>query len=283
MSSGAMPGAKYALYVEDEITRRYLNTLEPNRKLVDICVVGGCERVFGCLEDDFRSGVKNSLGVVDRDFDRQAKLGWRNTDTGKSFYCLPAHEIENYLLDFDIIAEFKCPGIDPKKPASHWRAVARTVAEGYLYSIAYNQVLADVQREYLTNYPKHIQLSSGPGSNFTANLPGEQIQTEASLVAKLQNEGWLATAGAHAGKLFAPDVLKQKAEDAVAYYQNLLNGADADWIRGFPGKEMYRAITNCMSMSDEQWLDLARFVAEQQRENGNVPKDMTDLLAKLSQ
>lgn len=103
MANVVMPGAKYTLYVEDEITRRYLNGLQPNRRLVDVCVVGGRERVLGCLEDDFRSGVKSSLGVVDRDFDRLARSGWCSTSTGMNFFCLPAHEIENYLLDFEII------------------------------------------------------------------------------------------------------------------------------------------------------------------------------------
>lgn len=281
MANGVMPGAKYTLYVEDEITRRYLNVLQPNRRLVYVCVVGGRERVMGCLEDDFRSGVTNSLGVVDRDFDRQAKSGWCSTSAGMRFFCLPAHEIENYLLDFEIIGQFKSPKVDPHKPASHWRTIARTIAEEYLYSVAYNQVLADLRREYLQNYPSHIKLSSGPGRDFSVTLPGEQIASEADLVRKLQNDTWLSTAIERSGQAFDLEKLEQQSADTIAYYQGLLNGEDDKWIRGFPGKEMYRAISNSMSLTDEQWLDLARFVAERQLAESKIPEDTSELLRKM--
>ena len=279
MPNGSLPGAKYTLYVEDEITRRYLNALESNRKLVDVRVVGGCERVIGCLEDDFRSGVNNTFGIVDRDFDRQAKSGWCSTGAGMPFFCLPAHEIENYLLDFDIIAKFRCPGIDPQKPASHWQSIARTIAEGYLYSIVYNQILADVRREYLADYPSHLKLSSSPARGYTASLAGEKIASEAELVNKLKTNDWLSTAANRSGRLFAPEALEQRVSEDIAYYRGLLGGAD--WVRAFPGKEMFRAITNSMSMSDVQWLDLARFVAEIQREQSKVPQDIEDVLCKF--
>ena len=281
MANGVMPGAKFMLYVEDEITRRYLNVLVPNRKLIDVCVVGGRERVIGCLEDDFRSGVKNSFGIVDRDYDRQAKSGWCNTGTGMFFFRLPAHEIENYLLDFEAIEQFKCPKVNPQKTASHWRTIARSIAEGYLYSIAYNQVLSDVRREYLMNYPVHIRLSSGPSSDYNVILPGERIATEEELVTKLRNNVWLSTAIERSGQSFAPEILERKGAEAMLYYQALLNGKDDDWIRGFPGKEMYRAIVNSMSLTEDQVLDLTRFVAERQLNESRRHKDINELLGKL--
>jgi len=276
-----MPVAKYTLYVEDEITRRYLGSLHSNRKLLDFRVVGGADRVRGCLEDDARSGVSSSFGVVDRDFDRNAKTGWRKTSSGSQYFCLPAHEIENYLLDFDLVAQFKCPGIDPQKDSEHWRTMAREVAEKYLYSIAYNQVLADVRREFLAGYPSQIKLSTGPDHDYTVRLTGELISTEKDLLGRLQENEWISSAISRTGGIFDARELIQRTSDVVAYYQSLLaSNADA-WIRSFPGKEMFQAITNSMSLSDEQWLDMARFIAGLQLEKSRVPDDMKDLLSKF--
>lgn len=284
--SNFMPGATYLLYVEDEITRRYLNVLIPSQKIVDVRVVGGCQRVLGCLENDFRIGMKHSRGLVDRDFDRNAKSGWQQTGNGVPYYCLPAHEIENYLLDFGVIAQFAAKYIitdaDSPKDAGHWRAIARSIAEGYLYSVAYNQVLADVQREYQKGYPHHIKLMTGPGRNLGVTLSGEQIKTESDLLDKLEKDTWISSAVARATTLLGHDSLKQKATEAIAHYQSPLDGTESDWVRGFPGKEMFRAIANSMSLTDEKWLDMAHFIAAEQKAGSSIPQDIQDLLSKLS-
>ena len=66
------------------------------------------------------------------------------------------------------------------------------------------------------------------------------------------------------------------------YYRKLLDGADKEWLYGFPGKEMFRAITNSMSLTDDQWLDMARFIANMQKSSETIPQDIVDLLSKLT-
>lgn len=133
----------------------------------------------------------------------------------------------------------------------------------------------------MKDYPSHIKLSSGPDRDYCVSLAGERIASEADLVRKLQNDVWLSTAIERSGQSFDLRNLERKSAEAVVYYQELLNGEDEKWIRGFPGKEMYRAISNSMSLTDEQWLDMARFVAERQLAESKIPEDIQDLLGKL--
>lgn len=281
MPSGVMPGTKYIVYVEDKVTQIYLSNLQPNRSLVQFIIVGGRNRVFGCLEDDFRNNVGLSLGVTDRDFDRNAKLGWCITDVGREYYCLPAHEIENYLLDFEAIESFRCPGVNPQKPASHWLEIAKKIANDYLYSVVYNQVLSDLQREHSRNYPKHLSLSCGPGADYGITLNGVKIETEKELVEKVRGETWFANAAQGFESLFGPKSLEERVIQAVGYYKSILGCNGCGWVYEFPGKEMYKAITNSMSLTDSYSEDLAKYIARKQKANNTIPTDIQNLLAKF--
>lgn len=282
MPSGVMPGTKYIVYVEDRVTQIYLSNLQPNRSLVQFIIVGGRNRVLGCLEDDFRNNVELTLGVTDRDFDRNAKLGWCITDVGREYYCLPAHEIENYLLDFEAIESFRCPGVNPQKPASHWLEIAKKIASGYLYSVVYNQVLSDLQREYSKNYPRHLPLSCGPGADYGIMLNAVNIETETELVVKLLGETWFAHAAQRFESLFSSESLKERVSQAVEYYKSILDRKGYDWVYAFPGKEMYKAIANSMSLTDSYSEDLTKYIARTQMANNTVPSDIQDLLTKFT-
>ena len=84
----------------------------------------GAIRQSNVLVGDGKAGVTHMVkasphglpvyGVVDRDFDDDNAVNW--TSPGCRVLRLPAHEIENLLLDFDVLASLS--GSDPEPPAS---------------------------------------------------------------------------------------------------------------------------------------------------------------------
>ena len=90
------------LWVEDETTRAYLRELWGD-PAVAFFIGGGYEGVKAVVKDAERAGFLNVFGLIDRDFRLANKAGWSDPKKSRTFV-LPKHEIENYLLDADILA-----------------------------------------------------------------------------------------------------------------------------------------------------------------------------------
>ena len=276
-------GSKVLVYVEDEITRRYLNAVIGHRgKLVRFTVVGGVKTVLGMLEDAARCNRKNvTFGIIDRDYACGDKQGWFQ-QSGAYYYKLPMHEIENYMLDFDAIAEFTPRGKPTGKSASHWRTIAHTVAKEYLYSIVYNQLIFDVRRKIVRDFPKQIVLSSSPNRDYTIIANGETLRSTDDVVRRFESEHWLSEIGNRIAEFQHHDFLVKTANEYVAKYTTILNSPDDDWKREFPGKEMFAGIANAMSMTSDDRYELARWIGESQNRHNTVPGDIQEVIERLT-
>ena len=275
-------GSKISVYVEDEITRRYLNAIIGDKgKLVSFIVVGGAKTVLGMLEDAVRCNRKDvTFGIVDRDYACSDSYGW-SEKSGASYYKLPMHEIENYLLDFDAIAEFTPKGKPTGKSAEHWRIIAHTVAKEYLYSIVYNQLISDVRRKIGCKFPKQIVLSSSPKRDYAIITNGETLHSTDDVVRRFEAEPWFGEIETGIAEFKQHDSLLSIINSHVANYTAILNSTDDAWKRDFPGKEMFEGITNAMSMTPDERCELARWIGERQKMRDAIPDDIQKILAKI--
>ena len=278
----AVFGSKIVVYVEDEITTRYLNAIiGDNGKMVGFSAVGGAKTVLGMLEEATRCNRKViTFGVIDRDYACDNKQGWHQR-SGACCYQLPNHEIENYLLDFESISRFTPKGESTGKSAAHWRDIAHTVAKKYLYSIVYNHLIANVQQECGRNFPRQIILSSSPNSDYTIIANGEILRSADDVVKRFEAERWFAEIGDSIAEFRQHDALVKLARSLEARYAPLLESYDDGWTREFPGKEMFGAVANAMSLTLNDKLELARWIGESQRKRNAIPTDIRELIKKI--
>lgn len=95
--------ASINLWVEDRLTREYLSRIW-NDADVRFFVGGGNDGVRALAEDAADNGFSNVFGLTDRDFRPSNKRDWTNPQKNFRTFVLPAHEIENYLLDAHALA-----------------------------------------------------------------------------------------------------------------------------------------------------------------------------------
>lgn len=280
----AVFGSRIVVYVEDEITSRYLNAvIGDNGKMIGFLAVGGAKTVLGMLEEAAQGNRKDvTFGVIDRDYACGDNQGWHQR-SGVCYYLLPNHEIENYLLDFEAISRFTPKGRSTGKLASHWRDIAHTVAEKYLYSIVYNQLIKNVQRELSRDFPQQITLSSSPNSGYTIIANGEILSSTDDVVMRFEAEHWFAEIGNGIVKFRQHDNLVRLAKSIEARYEQLLVANDDEWTREFPGKEMFGAVANAMSLTSEEKLELARWIGESQERHNAIPADIQEFLKRIKE
>ncbi len=91
-------GGQINLWVEDDLTRTYLNALW-NDPAVKFLIGGSYQGVLAILKDAEDAGYSNVFGVVDGDHGRSNHMNWSKPGKSSPRFILPRHEIENYLLD----------------------------------------------------------------------------------------------------------------------------------------------------------------------------------------
>src|SRR4051812_45345989 len=92
------------LWVEDELTRAYLSEIW-NDPGITFLIGGGNEGVRAIVQDAEETGYHNVFALTDRDFRPSNRAGW--LDPNKTFrtFILPVHEVENYLIHADPLAQ----------------------------------------------------------------------------------------------------------------------------------------------------------------------------------
>lgn len=86
------------VFVEDEITKAYLNEIyRPNLALIRIENAGNLQNVRSLV--DYHKDKQPCFGIVDRDY------RWSKASKQGNIYMLSKHEIENYMLDAESIAQ----------------------------------------------------------------------------------------------------------------------------------------------------------------------------------
>ena len=279
---GEFEGRRAGLYVEDEMTCEYIDSLiGPFRKLIGLKIVGGARSVLGCVEDDFRNGIQHTYGVIDRDYARDSSCGW-NFAHGRC-YCLPCHEVENYSLDWKALEAFKETDVRNAKTAEQWRDVAYKVASKYVYSVAYNQMLFDIRKNLLESYPCQKKMRTSPAGDGEFRFDSDALESQDAVVEALQLTDWFQDLGRRSREITSPDWVRNHVNDVVRQCQDELNSPSDDWVRTFPGKEMFRAIVNSMFSDRTRQVELAQHVGKWQRKTDMIPDDFKNLFSHLSE
>jgi hypothetical protein len=205
-------------------------------------------------------------GLLDGDCAHANHERW--TEPGLDLFVLPAHELENLLLDFEALAV-----VSGRATAQEVEQAAREHAERLVWWLA----TSEVQRAIYKELPRLGEAPSMPGGD------GVGICDQASALAHLgRPEYWAA---------FAPFVERwsgTRIETALAAQTARLRdelGSRA-WLRSFPGKELLRHLRSRVPGLDTTWrgppqsstaldIDLAGRVAEQLR--ARPPDELAEL------
>jgi hypothetical protein len=199
-------------------------------------------------------------GIVDRDFEDDNESDWPRE--GCRVLRTPAHEIENLLLDFDVLAM-----LSKGDPAERIQAQAHGRAGEMLFWMVYKAVLRDMQG--------HL------GSGFPGDPRVDALRSLEAVEQHLSGQAYWTEHGAHWGRW------SQTAarSEAVRTWHDLLRGElDGEgWRTTFSGKELFRYLRSHVRGLDDsparppqpsdadRDLNLAKRIARKMRETGKVP------------
>ena len=254
------------VWVEDSLTSEYLQELwrEPRALLL---IAGATGSVKPAVQDAARNGASNVFGIVDRDFENTNRQRWENAQL--RCFVVPAHEMENYLLD-----EYALAGCDlnnRSRSAVDILARMRDRAKGLLLWMAVCHTLKRVRRYCLDDYPQR------PSATKISTL-NEAWQF-------IEQSPWFQSFSTRAADIAAPATVRGWLSDAFASLDHDL--ATDDWKQTFSGKEILRDIRGFIYQPPQPAppsvhdVDLAQSVARWQADNGRVPNDLMELLRLL--
>lgn len=260
------------LWVEDVVTRAYLDALRGS-PLVRFLIGGGNEGVLAIVNDAEKSSYPNVFAVIDRDFRRTNRANWSDPAKKSRRFILPVHEIENYLLDAPALAD--CRLNNRNKTADEIESMMLAEARRFCWWAACRDVVAEMRRRFREGFLED---------------PSRNVQTQAQARDHICRSPWLVKLPHEIGRTTEADIHQlldeayQKAEDALA------NGS---WRTEFAGKEIFHHVGSRICDFERAKLapeekaqfheDLAKEVGAWQRDSGNVPEDLTELLAALRQ
>lgn len=258
------------VYVEDVETASYLVKLFKDRSSeLRFSVAGGCEGVMiRVAADNSNDSGMEVCGIVDRDYGPDRSSKWRNPRART--FCFKRHEIENYALDWQALANVIGQTSVTSRDIEEY---VRLIATDYIYTIACNVYLADLERKIRckkpcekTVYPKRIENLSSVELGKILKDCDEAVRyiKQSDLVAYIQAEG---------RNSFIEDAIRLDICSIVSKLKLSLDSEE--WIEIFPGKELLRSV-RCRwmpSMSDE---DFIKRVGEAQ--SSNPPSDLKDIV-----
>jgi len=255
---------KAHLWVEDALTKEYLIEIWQDSG-IEIHIGGGNPTIRAVAEEASKQKFPNVLGLVDRDYEPSNYAQWENPASGARVLTLPVHEMENYLLDETALAG--CSLNSQKRSIDDIRGRLRHQAGLYEWHTAVCCVLAEWRRLFNSDFPRH------PARDLTTD------QTTA--MTYLKKEPWFVqlasrtTQATAAGNL---DTALAAAHTKVIEW--LKNG---QWRQEFCGKEIFRDIRGYIyspptdSVANSRDIDVAKSVAEWQRSNNKIPKEISEL------
>jgi hypothetical protein len=272
VARASLYGAPINLWVEDEVTRAYLDAVW-NNPSVRFLIGGGSDGVQAIVKDAEQAGLPNVFAVIDRDFRQTNKPRWLDSTDGPRKFILPVHEIENYLLDSDALAACRLNNV--KKADAEIRDLMKKKAESLCWWAACRSAIAEMRRRFREGF-----LNDPPCAEITEQQARDHICASDWFNALRQKVDQTTEADVH--------MLLAQAHSEAA--QAIDTG---DWIREFAGKEILRDVGSricdqtkfpAYRLRTAQFHeDLAKEVGAWQRENNLVPRDLTDLLSALQQ
>ena len=263
--------ARINLWVEDELTRDYLDALWDDTSVAYL-VGGGCQGVDAIAHDAERSGYQNVFALVDRDFRVSNKAWW--LEPGKTFrvFVPPRHEIENYLLEPDALSESRFNTLS--RPSTEINRYMTEKAANLCWWAACRDVVAELRHRFR--------------ESFLTDPKSPPVDNAEAARDHICDQEWFKKLAFETGRSSEADVHQLLAE---AYAKSTSRLSDGTWLAEFAGKEILRDVGSRIfdrgrmrgysSKGAGFDSDLAKGVAAWQVANNAVPSDLSDLLAAL--
>lgn len=250
------------LVVEDEYTRIYLRELWQDPSIG--YVVANSKEAVGAVVDALRAdGLDHVFGVRDRDFGPTNHSAWSAKTT--RVFTLPAHEIENYSLDFDALAQIRLNS--RRMPATDIKKLVYATASSMIWWMACRKLLSDLDFQILDGFPGHPTVSSISDKKDAENF--------------LSTNPWLSNLSTRMSK-FTLKELTALLESA--YAEKLYELKKGHWVHSFSGKELLAQARNQLFVSSKgvtvQTTDWALEVARWHNQQG-IPQHLQDLYDAL--
>jgi hypothetical protein len=254
------------VWVEDPVTHYVLTELWHDRT-INVIISQGKAAVLYMVRSNPDPDRYCVCGVVDRDFDADDEARWGHPEC--RVFRVPAHELENLLLDFDVLAALaKGDSAGRIEEQAHARAVELK------WWMVHKAVLRTLQEE------------------LGAGFPGDAPETEL-----------LSSAADVEGHLRASEYWREHAavvqrwaqgpalHDEVERWDRHLSAelAGDGWRLSFSGKEIFRHLRGHVRGLDdaparppdptpsERDLNLAKRIARHMRNEGRIPPALARL------
>ncbi|MEP7124140.1 MAG: DUF4435 domain-containing protein [Byssovorax sp.] len=254
------------VWVEDPLSHSVLTALWRDPQINVVITQGkpGVRHMVRSNPDPERYCV---YGLVDRDFDDDNQAQWSNA--GCQILHLPAHELENMLLDFDVLASLaKDTTVAAIEAVAHQRAVAMH------WWMVHKAVLREMQRELGAGFPEDVKVD-------------DTLLNAADVALRLRSSAYW-TDHAAALKLW---IEPAKLDDRIQAWGQQLDSdlAGNAWKETFSGKEIFRHLRSHVRGLDEapirppnpsaaeRDLNLGKRIARRMTEMQRVPAKLTEL------
>lgn len=258
---------KIILWVEDNLTKEYLSEIwKPEITFFLFLRGAGSNVVHGSVNEHRLQGEGYVFGIVDRDFRLSNYPNWKHPNSDISVFRPTMHEIENYLLDWQALAGCKTNTDRYNRSANEIETRAFEFANKMTWWMACRSVLSKYRDDLIGTYPNHSSI--------------ENIQSQTDADNHFTQSDWYNSLGPNTSYILNSSSLSNDLLQAYATHNNQL--ANGDWIREFSGKELFRHIRGYIynekrSTREEMDIDLAKSVAEYQRDNKTVPNELLEL------
>ena len=254
--------APIILWVEDQLTERYLDTVWQHDRRIQMYIGGGHETLEAVVEDAYRAGRTCVFSLRDRDFGPSNRLRWTAKDQHK--FALESFEIECFLCDAISLSGIALnTSARTQAEIEQWLTARAQAARWWMACRKVISDLREARQEHFWKHPKR--------SNVTNQTAAEQI---------LLDSDWLKqTVPALPGKVTETRLREQLALAHTFYDAQLKAGS---WIPRFSCKELFEDMvswiyTKGRPPGDAGKEDLAKAVAQKQVQDRRIPQELTEL------
>lgn len=255
-------------WVEDALASEYLFDCW-NVPTIACRMGGSCESIKVMVHDAAQRSQANVFGVVDRDFRETNAPHWMDFAQDIRCFVLPAHEIENYLLNAEALAG--CDLNNRGRSQADIETRMRGRAQQLIWWMACRHTMKRIGGLCIDGF------IDTPSPGTIADL--------ASAAGHITDHPWFTRFPGDSAQIVAAGNVANWVNDAYVLYAADL--ADDAWKSSFSGKEIFRDVRGFIYQPPKKAtppsydVDVAKSVARWQVANNCVPSDITNLLAAL--
>lgn len=256
------------LWVEDEETRTYLETVWVGESLIKIYVADGHPNIAAIVNAAHRDRLPHVFGLRDRDFGGSNRARW--SDPAVRVLCGDSLELENLLLDADAIAA--CAVNTAGMSTAQIEAELNAIATPLVWWMSCRRTLTELRDALTSEFPAHPTRYSVP-----TQQAAEQII--------LASTWWHQQFPAFHQKWTAATIQKRLAQHEAQLRPMLASNA---WKQEWSGKEVLsdlvaRVWTRKRLGNPAGRIEFIRAIAEAQCKLNRVPPEIAELRTTLRQ